>query len=154
MDMVRTLSVGMWRLYTPARFTCKLFLCSVSTMNPAELKTHHQALGVSTEFLAERIGCHVNLIWRWEHPSRTIPIAPHAEAAVRQLLNDREAALERLTVELRDWGSLPRYADLADFDAAVPEMAGWGDAAQGLMLAELQARLQAPIEYVSMGGAA
>lgn len=120
-------------------------------MSPAELRTAHDALGVSTELIAERIGCHVNMIWRYEHPDRQRPVPLKVEEAVRDMLNDFDVAAERIAaeVEVRGEGFVPRYTSAAVFDQAVPELAGWGERSQGLLVAEVQRRLQLPVEYVA-----
>lgn len=112
-------------------------------MNAAELRTAHDALGVSTEFLAERIGCSSQMVWRYESPKRAADIPERVAEVVRDLLNDQECAIERITEEvMRDGGDIPRYTELAAFYDAVPEMDGWGANAQGLLIVEVQRRLE------------
>ena len=119
-------------------------------MTPAELRTAHDALGVSTELIAARVDCHVNMIWRYESPARTAPIPEHVADAMRDLLTDFDLAAERLAIEVRasESGVIPRYADLAAFYAAVPSMDGWGERSQGLLVSEVQRRIQATVDYV------
>lgn len=118
-------------------------------MTPAEFKTAHEALGVSTAFLAERIGVSSGMVWKYESTARTAEVPDHAEDVMRGLLNDWEAASDRLTAEVRDAedGVIVRSVDLGEFYMRVPELRGWGALAQGLLLADVQRRCQAPIEF-------
>lgn len=120
-------------------------------MTPAELKTAHEGLGLSTEYIARRIGVTVGRVWAYEHPSRTAAIPDHAAEVMRDLLNDREAAVATITEHLRGEHAevIQRHASLAAFYAEHPDLNGWGGLAHGLILAEVQRRLQLPIEYVA-----
>lgn len=123
-------------------------------MTPAEFKTAHEALGLSAEFLSDRLGIHVNRIWAYEHHERRAPVPDHAAEAMRDLLNDFECAVERIASESEgpEVESLPRYVKLERFHAAVPELAGWPLLSQSLLLAEVQRRLPSlPVEYVRAG---
>ncbi len=112
-------------------------------MTPAELRTAHDALGVSTEFLADRLGISSQQVWRYEHPGRTADVPDRVAEVIRDLLNDQDVAAERITEELAQSDEpIPRYVSMDDFDMAVPEMAGWGPNAQGLLIAEVQRRLE------------
>lgn len=112
-------------------------------MSPAELRTAHDALGVSTDFLAERLGISTQQVWRYESPKRTADVPERVAEVVRDLLNDQECAVERLAAELAGTDDpIPRYVLMEDFDMAVPEMAGWGASAQGLLIVEVQRRLE------------
>jgi transcriptional regulator with XRE-family HTH domain len=120
-------------------------------MSPAELRTAHDSLGVSAKFLADRIGCHVNMVWRWESPERTSEVPSYAEDVVRDLLNDFDLAAEELANEVRrsESGAIPRYSTLEAFEAAIPALAGWGVFTIGQLTAEVARRLPATtrIEY-------
>lgn len=116
-------------------------------MTPAELRTAHDSLGVSSPFLAKRAGVHVNMLWRYESPERTTSVSAAVEDAVRDMLNDREAAVERIVQEAEGWAYLPRFADDAAADREVPELAGWGATAHGLLYAEVQARTGLEIRW-------
>jgi transcriptional regulator with XRE-family HTH domain len=112
-------------------------------VTPAELRTAHDALGVSTEFLAERLGISSQQVWRYENPKRTADIPERVAEVVRDLLNDQECAVERITSELAASDDpIPRYVSMDDFDMAVPELRGWGPNAQGLLIVEVQRRLE------------
>lgn len=115
-------------------------------MSPADLRTAHDALGVSTEFLADRLGISSQQVWRYESPKRAADIPERVAEVIRDLLNDQECAAERIAAELAgsDDEPIPRYLSMDDFDMAVPEMCGWGPDAQGLLIVEVQRRLERP----------
>lgn len=117
-------------------------------MNPAEFKTAHEALGLSTDFIAKRVGVHSQMIWRYESPDRATDVPPRAERVMRELLAQFDAAADRVAGECEGSRTIPRYPNLDDFYAAVPELTGWGMAAQGMLIAEVQRRLALPIAYV------
>lgn len=119
-------------------------------MTPAEFKTAHECLGLSTEFIANRVGVTVGRIWAYEHPSRTADVPEKAAQVMLDLLNDFDAAADRLEAEYREEGEeILRHSDLAKFHAAVPELQGWPALSQGLLLAEVQRRTRLPIAFVS-----
>ena len=125
-------------------------------MTPAELRTAHDSLGISTELLAERAGYSVQMIWRYESPSRTEPVPERVEEAVRDMLNDFTVATERIAAEVIESGeAIPRYTSTEAADAAVPELAGWGARSHGLLVAAVLREINAaphatdaPIQYV------
>lgn len=126
-------------------------------MTPAELRTAHDALGVSTDFLADRLGISAQQVWRYESPKRKADIPERVAEVIRDLLNDQECAIERIASELAESDEpIPRYVSMDDFDMAVPEMAGWGPNAQGLLIVEVQRLLErspyattSSVEYVT-----
>lgn len=119
-------------------------------MTPAELKTAHESLGMSTANLAERMGVSSGRVWVYEAATRTLDVPEHAAAVVLDLLNDREATAEYLADVIADseLGYIPRHRDLAEFERWAPAMRGWGVLAQGMLIADLQRRLQLPVEWV------
>lgn len=106
-------------------------------MTPAELKTTHDALGLSAEFIAARAGVHVNNVWRAESPSRTTDVPASIAETMRDLANDYALAHSRLWEELAHEDELPRYADAEDFWMAVPELRGWPRESQGILLSSV-----------------
>lgn len=120
-------------------------------MRPAEFKTAHELLGVSTKFLAGRCGVVSTRIWAYEATDRVPDVPEHASEAMRDLLNDRECAVVKLIEHLYDTeaDAIPRHTDLEEFYSVVPEMRGWGALAHGLLLAEVQRRVQLPIEWAA-----
>lgn len=118
-------------------------------MTPGELRTAHDALGVSAEFIAAKVGCHVNMIWRYEAPQRAGDVPDHVAEAVRDMLNDFECAAERIAaeVEASEDGAIPRMWTEEDRDEHAPEIAGYGPAAYGLLIAEVQRRTVRPVEF-------
>lgn len=120
-------------------------------MTPAEFKTAHESLGLSTAFIAERCGVVVGRIWAYEHPDRKADVPDHAADVMRDLLNDFEASADALeeAVRLTNEGFIPRHVKLSEFEEMLPAMTGWGTLSQGLLLAEVQRRLQTAIEYVA-----
>lgn len=118
-------------------------------MNPAEFKTGHESLGVSTDFLTKRVGVNATTIWKYERTDRGLPVPEHAAEVMRGLLDDFESAVERTSAEAVERGWILRHVPVEAFYEAVPELAGWGPLAQGLLLAEVQRRVSLPIEYSS-----
>ena len=118
-------------------------------MTPPDLRTAHDALGVSAETIAAIVGCHVNMIWRYESPSRTADVPDHVADAVRDMLNDFECAAERIAAEVAESedGTIPRATTAQGRDDHAPEIAGWGAAAYGLLIAEVQRRTVRPVEF-------
>lgn len=117
-------------------------------MTPAEFKTSHECLGLSTEFIASKVGVTVGRIWAYEHPSRTADVPDRAAEAMRDLLNDFECAAERLASDYREQGEvIQRKVNLQEFYADVPELDGWPALSQGMLLAEVQRRTQLPIVF-------
>lgn len=118
-------------------------------MSPAELRTAHDSLGVSAEFIAARVGCHVNMIWRYENPNRKADVPDHVADAVRDMLNDFECAAERIAAEVEDDadGSIPRMVTEEDREEHAPEVKGYGLATYGLLIAEVQRRTVRPVEF-------
>lgn len=123
-------------------------------MTPAELRTAHDALGLTADFLAERAGLHVNMIWRYEHTSRKGDVPVDVAITVRALSVEMDAAADRLADELAEEEELPRYVAAEDYWMAVPELDGWPRESQGILLAEVQRLMRArgvasppPIRY-------
>lgn len=116
-------------------------------MTPAELKVAHEMLGVSTAFLALRTGKSSRMIWHYESPGSVVP--DDVAQVVIELVNDRDEAANALEAHLRATGAdvIERHKDLAVFERLTPQMAGWGESAQGLLLAEVQRRMRLPIDY-------
>lgn len=119
-------------------------------MNGAELKTAHEALGVTTQFLADRIGVHISVIWKWESPTHRLTPNERAEEVLNELLADFELAADELAqyAEQPEVESIPRYLNLTEFYDASPALRDWGQLSQGLLLAEVQRRVPGVrIEY-------
>lgn len=120
-------------------------------MTPAEFKTAHESLGLSTAFIAERCGVVVGRIWAYEHPERKTDVPDHAAEVMRGLLVDFDASADTLeeAVRVTAEGFIPRHVKLSEFEEMLPAMTGWGTLSQGLLLAEVQRRLRTSIEYVA-----
>lgn len=120
-------------------------------MTPAEFKTAHEALGLTTEYIAKRIGVSVGRVWAYEHPARTAPVPEHAAEVMRDLVIDAERAVESVILRMQGSGTdvIERHIDPAQFFGHHPGLTGWGGLAQGLILAEVQRRVQLPIEFVA-----
>ena len=118
-------------------------------MSPGELRTAHDSLGVSAEFIAAKVGCHVNMIWRYENPRRTADVPEHVAEVVRDMLNDFECAAERIAAEVENDGdgSIPRMVTEEDREEHAPEIKGYGPTAYGLLIAEVQRRTVRPVEF-------
>lgn len=120
-------------------------------MTPAEYKTAHEALGLTAAYIAQRCGVSVGRIWAYEHHTRTAPVPDHAAEVMRDLGRDADDAIDALILRIEASGAevIERHVDLERFYALHPSLTGWGNLGQGLLLAEVQRRLQLPIEYVS-----
>lgn len=118
-------------------------------MSPGELRTAHDSLGVSAEFIAAKVGCHVNMIWRYETPRRVADVPDNVAEVVRDMLNDFDCAAERIAteVELDPDGSIPRMVTQEDRDEHAPEIKGYGPTSYGLLIAEVQRRTVRPVEF-------
>jgi len=119
-------------------------------MTPAEFRVAHIALGVSAPFLAKRLGVYTSRVWQYATPDRNIDVPEHIAHSMRELQADFDAAVDDLTARAlaEDLDALPLYRTADEFDAAVPMLAGWGLNTQGLVVAEVQRRLQLPVEWV------
>jgi transcriptional regulator with XRE-family HTH domain len=122
-------------------------------MTPAEFKTARESLGVSALFIAKRLGVTVGIVWRYESPQRLIDVPERAADLMRDLLVDFELSADFMAEHVKDseHGAIPRHVDIAEFEAVVPALVGWGQLTQGLLLAEVQRRLRTAIEYVYPG---
>lgn len=116
-------------------------------MTPAEFKTAHDALGLSGEFIAGRIGVHPNMVGRYEHPDRKGEVLEGPTRVMRELLAAWESSVDTLAAQAKARGHIVRRIEIEEFYRDAPEMYGWGATAQGLVLAEVQRRLQLSIEY-------
>ena len=117
------------------------------TMTKAHFKTLRESLGLTPKFLAAKVGCHDNMIWRMESPVHKMQ---PTEAAVKQLQAhavDFDMAADRIAAAARKRGHIERPATVAGFEAMVPELAGWPDRSHGLFLAEVQRRAHTDIDY-------
>lgn len=117
------------------------------TMTKAALRTTREALGLTTDIIAEKAGRHRNIIVRAESPSYTATVSPQVERAVRELAADFDAAADRIAKLARKDGLLERPADRAGFDLLVPELADWPDRSVGLFMAEVLRRSGTDISY-------
>lgn len=110
----------------------------------------HQSLGLSTAFIAEKVGVVVGRIWDYESTDRAADIPDRAEQVMNELLAQFDGAADELTVKCRraEVEFIPLYTTPERFDAEVPMLAGWGMLAQGMLAAEVQRRVRKPIEYV------
>ncbi len=115
-------------------------------MTPAELKVAHESLGVSTAFLAERTGKSSRMIWHYERPGGVVP--DDVAGVVIDLVNTRDEVADRLVQGIAFMqGDVIVREQLERFEAANPEMAGWGQTAYGLLLAEVQRRMRLGIDW-------
>lgn len=108
-------------------------------MNSAEYRTLHDALGMSTAKLAELSGTTPRMVWHWESADRDAPVPDEAAAAIMGLSLAAERVASGLLIDVLDGRaeSVARYRTAEQFDAAYPALAGWGLAAQGLLLARV-----------------
>jgi len=118
-------------------------------MSPGELRTARDSLGVSAEFVAARVGFHVNNVWKYENPRREADVPDRLAEVVRDMLNDFECAAERIAAEVENDqdGSIPRMVTEEDRHEHAPEIRGWGPNSYGLLIAEVQRRTVRPVEF-------
>lgn len=118
------------------------------TMTKAEAKTLRESLGLNPAFVAERVGCHPNILWRIESPTNTAAVTDTVERTLRELAADFDMAAERVAYESNELGTIYRPRDADSFDRAVPELRGWPDRTRGLFVAEVDRRSTATrIDY-------
>jgi len=124
-------------------------------MTAAEYRTLRDSIGAPAELVAEVTGKHVNSVWRWEHPTRTLPVPEDAERALREMAAAYEQAVTDLVehTEASGLGVIPRHVQLRAFYKVCPSVKGWGPGVQGAVVAEVQSRLAMPVEYVSEAAA-
>lgn len=121
-------------------------------MRPAEMKAARESLGLITPYIAQCIGVHLQMIFRYESPNRKADVPEHVAQVVRSKLAARASAVERLTAVIRASDAaepIPRHTDLAAFYAWAPEMDGWGSTAQSILLHELHEATGRRIENVA-----
>lgn len=113
------------------------------------MRTARDSTGASLELVAQRAGFHLNMAGRYEHPSRTAPVPDHVAEVMRDILNDFDVTADDWAEMVRgsEDGVIPRYTSLEAFYEAAPALRGWGERAQGQLVAEVQRRLQAPVDY-------
>lgn len=119
----------------------------MTTMTPAEAKTTRERLGVTTEFIADRIGVTKGRVWEYESPTRRRPLPDHAAAVIDGLAATFDRAVEDAARKVPKSGVIPRHASIEAFEAWCPALAGWGAGAQSALVAAVQQKLQMPVEF-------
>lgn len=115
-------------------------------LSSAELKVAHESLGVSTAFLAERTGKSSRMIWHYERRGGVVP--DDVARVVIDLVNTRDETVESIISWLVAYDAdVIERTSLEQFEHDRPAMAGWGEQAYGLVLAEVQRRLRLPIDW-------
>ena len=117
------------------------------TMTKAHFKTTRESLGLNPRYLAEKIGCHPNILWRIESPLHKAKPSAAAMSQLQAHAVDFDMAADRIAAAARKRGHIERPATVAGFEAMVPELAGWPDRSHGLFLAEVQRRAHTDIDY-------
>jgi len=120
-------------------------------MTPADFKTAHEYLGLTTDYLAKRIGVSIGRIWAYEHPERTAHVPDHAAAVIDDLLLARQHAAQKLAswCIMAGYAAIPRYRDQIELEQLVDGIDGWGPLAQGLIIADAQHITGLPVEWVA-----
>lgn len=120
---------------------------AAARLSPAEYKTLHEALGVSTRLLAERTGVGSGRIWAYESTTRSIPVPDHAAAVILQMRAEFDEVAARMASMSTRSGVIERLVNSDEFEERYPSMAGWGPLSQGLVVAAAQQLAQTGIEY-------
>lgn len=119
-----------------------------SPMTAAEAKTALDALGITHDMLAQAAGISPARLYALVHPNRTLPVPDGLAAAVREHQVAFDTAADRMATEYLsdpEAEALERHTAVDEFWEAVPELRGWPFQSQGLLLAEVQRRLDAPV---------
>lgn len=111
-------------------------------MSPAEFKTAREALGMSAEEVAARMGVTRKTIYGLESPARTLPVPERHVEFLRGLQKEFDAAVRR---GARKGGAVLRYADEEAFQKAY--RTGLPFSTQGAILAEVARATGAQITY-------
>lgn len=119
----------------------------MSTITPAEAKTIRERLGVTTEFIADRIGVTKGRVWDYESPTRRVALPPHAGQVLADLAATFDRAVADKVKEAQKRGVIPRHTDPEAFAAWCPALAGWGPGAQAALVAAIQQQAQASVVY-------
>lgn len=114
----------------------------------AEFKTRREALGLTPDFIAKRLGCHANIIWRIESPTRPgSKVSPEAAALLDQLAADFDMTAEAIAMNAQAGGVILRTGGRDALARTTPDMADWPERSYGLLIAEAQRRTNLPIDY-------
>lgn len=118
------------------------------TYSKAEFKTRREALGLTPDFIAKRLGCHANIIWRIESPTRPgTKVSPEAAALLDRLAGEFDMTAESMAMSADAAGVIARVGARDALAQTVPDMAEWPERSYGLLIAEVQRRTNLPIEY-------
>lgn len=126
---------------------------SDTPMTSATFKTLRQGLGLSAPWLGAHLGQTETSVWKYERADREHPVSEHAAAALRDLVNDRDNAVESLIDEYRDLEVVPRVrvterANHTSATAPHPALIGWPDLAVGIVLDRVAEALGRRVEWV------
>lgn len=117
-------------------------------MLPAEAKTIRERTGLTTAQVADRIGVTVGRVWQLEAPARRTPLPESAAAVLDAIAATFDAAVRAGVLRARRLRHVPRYATPAEFDAAVPALAGWGNGTHAAYVAAIATILpDLPVEF-------
>lgn len=108
------------------------------TLTKAHFKTLRESVGLTPKYLAAKVGCHDNMIWRMESPTHKMQPTEAAVSALRSLVSDFDMAATRLADESRRVGHIARPTTSEGFERLVPELADWPSGARGLFFAEVE----------------
>lgn len=107
------------------------------TLTPAQFKAARESLGVSAAFVADRIGIHEQNVWRYEAPTRTLPVPERAAEVIADLRTTFDRVADEIATTLQESGEpglLDYPTDEDTFERAHPDMAGWGPRARRLVV--------------------
>lgn len=122
----------------------------------AQFRTDRDALGLSVDFIASRLGLAPVTVWKYQAAGRDEPIPERVRELIAELDTIAEAAAQRLA---EGRGAIRRPSDDAELDEHYPDLAGWGVHAFGLVAARA-ARIRSaeraertPVEWIREGRA-
>lgn len=117
-------------------------------LTSADVKTALEALGLTHDWLALAAGISPARLYVLVNPDRTDWVPESLATAVREAQVAFDAAADRLATEYLDNPEreyLLRWRAVDQFWAATPELVGWPFQSQGLLLAEVQRRIDTAV---------
>lgn len=117
------------------------------TMTKAELRTTREAIGLTPRFIAERVGCHPNIIWRQESATHPAVVTDAVSDAVYALLEEFDEAVNAEALAAKKRKRIYRARTFEEFTTMHPLLAAWPERVIGPFYAEVGRRVNAHIIY-------